>query len=111
MKYEFDYDSSGDSLFIHRKNANVRYSIEIGDNYVIDIDFDGKVSGIEIFHVSKLFGIPKYMLKKIKRTSLVTRMGNPLVIFVHLSLAEPNIKVPAHTITIPQTVAVSARKK
>ncbi len=111
MKYEFNYDFSGDSLFIHKKDSNVRYSIEIGDDYTIDIDFDGNVSGIEIFHVSKLFGIPKYMLKKIKRASLTTRMGNPLVIFVHLALMEPNIKVPAHTVTIPQAVAVSARRK
>ena len=110
MKYEFDYDPQGDSLFIHKKDSNVRYSIDLEDTYIIDIDFDGNVAGMEIFHVSKLFGIPKYMLKKIKNISLTTRLGNAIMIFVHISLDEPNIKVPAHTVTIPQAVAVSARR-
>ncbi|MCD6575716.1 MAG: DUF2283 domain-containing protein, partial [Nanoarchaeota archaeon] len=79
--------------------------------YVIDIDFDGNVVGIEIFHVSKIFGIPKYMLKKIKNVSLTTKLGDNIMIFVYVSLAEPNIKIPAHTVTIPQSVAVSARRK
>ena len=86
MRCEFDYDFSGDSLYIHKRGKAVRYSLELGDDYVIDIGFDGNVVGIEIFNASKIFKIPKYQLRKIDKATISTKFGDPIIIFVHLSL-------------------------
>ena len=65
-----DYDSKCDSLYVFTgRKAND--SIELG-NYVVDFDNDEKVSGIEIFDISKMLGVSKPMidLAKVKDAQL-----------------------------------------
>lgn len=115
MAYTRDYDSKGDSLFIHKKKIKTRFSIELGDNYVIDIDGNGNVCGVEIFNTSKLFKVPKCLLKKITNSTIaVKRSGNLILIFLYFyfekTIAERHNKMDkiVHTVTIPKKIASTA---
>ena len=111
VKYNFDYDYVGDSLYIFNKESKVKYSIELDDDYVLDIDFDGNIVGVEVFNASKKFNVPKKFLRKIKRVVLNTKVGMMLLIFIHLYFeSEVGIKLPQYTIAIPRAVAVRSKK-
>ena len=58
------YDKNEDILYLSR-GRKAKASIEIGD-FVIDIDFKGFVSAIEILNASENLGVKPDVLKKIK---------------------------------------------
>lgn len=65
-----DYDNENDSLFVYTdKKAND--SVELG-NYVIDFDREDKVSGVEIFDISKMLNLSghSFDLENIKEAKL-----------------------------------------
>ena len=106
MEMKYDYDFIGDSLYIKKSGSKVKSSIEIGDEYVLDMGYDGRVIGVEIFNASKKFGLKRDILKKINRVNLVSKFSRNLLI-VSISAYIPNIKIPQHTITLPRTISVS----
>jgi len=65
------YDPEVDVLYI-RGSGKVSSSMEIAENFVLDLGKENKVVGIEIFHASKVLRIPKSQLKEIKKASLST---------------------------------------
>ena len=104
---KFDYDTDGDSLYIYKKDAKIKYSVELGDESVVDINYNGNVAGIEIFNASKKFGVTKNTLNGIKKVSLSVRLENNIfVIFIHVYLKAGN---PLHTIILPKSVAVASK--
>lgn len=71
---KIDYDYEYDILYIHRENGRAKFSIEVLENFVIDIGFDNKVVGLEIFDASKVLKVAKKELKNIKKARLATIM-------------------------------------
>ena len=64
MKGEYDYDYENDVLLFKRKNGSYDHSIDY-DGFIIDIDADKSVRGIQLFDASKILRIPKTALKNI----------------------------------------------
>lgn len=53
VKAEFNYDSNEDILYLHNKNCDSPYSIELSDEIIADVDAKGKIIGLEILGASK----------------------------------------------------------
>lgn len=61
-KGEFDYDYAHDILFFKVKNREYERSIEL-DNFVMDVDKEGFIVGLQIFEASKYFGLERKYLR------------------------------------------------
>ena len=48
------YDKEADALYIEIRKGKVNRTIEAGDNFLIDMNRDKKVMGIEILNYSKI---------------------------------------------------------
>ena len=68
-KGEFDYDYAQDILFFKVKNREYERSIEL-DNFVLDVDVEGFIVGLQIFDASKYFGLERKFLKIAMRWKL-----------------------------------------
>lgn len=53
-KFEIDYDSEGDSLFVYCEGKKSGGAVEIG-NFVLDLDSNGNLVGMEFLDVSEFF--------------------------------------------------------
>lgn len=84
-----DYDICSDALFVYTgKKAND--SIELG-NYVIDFDADEKVTGIEIFDISRMLMVSKSKFESIKDAFIrVSQAKSAIYVMVLLKLVEGN---------------------
>jgi uncharacterized protein YuzE len=65
----FDYDFVNDILFFKVKNREYSYSIELLD-YVIDVDEEGFIVGLQIFDASKVFNMSRESLRIVKNWKL-----------------------------------------
>ena len=61
-KGEFDYDYLHDTLFFKVRDREYEKSIEL-NNFIVDIDDENFIVGVQIFDASKYFGIPKNYLR------------------------------------------------
>ncbi|MFA5856882.1 MAG: DUF2283 domain-containing protein [Candidatus Pacearchaeota archaeon] len=75
---EFDYDYKNDILFFKVKNREYSYSIELS-NYVMDIDSEGLVVGLQIFDASNLFQTNKESLKNVTNWRLETSIKDKVI--------------------------------
>lgn len=94
---EIDYDYSNDILFISR-NDKVKTSLDIGD-FVLDVNHNNFICGIEIIDASENLGISKKALKKIKnlRMSVKYRTNHVYVLLTIIfeeKSKEANITIP-----------------
>ena len=55
-KFEIDYDSEGDSLFVYCEGKKSGGAVEIG-NFVLDLDSNGNLVAMEFLEVSEFFKI------------------------------------------------------
>ena len=80
---KINYNKEEDILNFSRRKSS-KASIEIGD-FIIDIDFDGFVSAIEILNASENLNLDKILLTSIGRASMsVIYKPNYLYIFLIL---------------------------
>jgi len=77
-KGEVDYDYKEDTLFFKIKNRKYKKSLDYG-NFVLDIDKEGFITGIQLFDASKLFKIDKNALLKVKRWEFNTKVENKII--------------------------------
>ncbi|MCX6709000.1 MAG: DUF2283 domain-containing protein [Candidatus Woesearchaeota archaeon] len=77
-KGEVDYDYKEDTLFFKIKNREYKKSLDYG-NFVLDIDKEGFITGIQLFDASKLFKIDKNALLKVKRWEFNTKVENKII--------------------------------
>jgi len=99
------YDKNEDILYLSR-GRKAKASIEIGD-FVIDIDFKGFVSAIEILNASENLGVKPDVLKKIKEAFMyVVYKPNFLVISLHFLFE----KEKPEKIIIPLTLSLGHKK-
>lgn len=64
-KARLDFDFQNDSLYVRPAERKYRSSIQEDRNFIIDLDEDGKIDGIEILNISKILRVPKAFLKDI----------------------------------------------
>ena len=62
------YDEEEDILSLS-KNRKVKASIDLGD-FIIDVDADGFISGLEILNASSNLGLQEVQLKDLKQASM-----------------------------------------
>jgi len=92
---KISYDEEEDILFLS-KQRKVKASIEIGD-FIIDIDKDNYVSGIEILDASKNLNIKNNLLKDIKEARMIVNY-KPNYVYISLLVlfknVEKNVAIP-----------------
>ena len=89
------YDFEEDILNLSR-GKNSQASLEIGD-FILDVDFNGFISSIEILNASENLGIDKNLLKKIKNAKM-NILYKPTYIFVVIIFnfegIEKDVRIP-----------------
>ncbi len=98
------YNKKYDILYIVKEGRPSKASIEVGD-FIIDVDFDGFVSGIEILNASENLNLGKNILKKIKQVSL-SILYKPSYLYITIIFEIPKLN---QTIHIPLTIDLGHR--
>lgn len=75
---EFDYDLANDILFFKVKDREYSYSMELS-NYVIDLDDEGFVVGMQIHNASNLFELRKESLKNVNTWKLEASIKDKVI--------------------------------
>lgn len=97
-----DYDSENDIFFISREDK-VKTSVDIGD-FVLDINHDNLVCGLEIMDASENLGVSKEVLKNVKNIKMsVTYKTNYVYILLMIVFKAKNKEV---NIPIPLTLGL-----
>jgi uncharacterized protein YuzE len=87
------YEKDEDILYLSKGKA-AKASIEVGD-FVIDVDFKGFVSAIEILNASENLNMESEILREINRARMsIVYKPNYLFIMLVLSLKEKEIAIP-----------------
>jgi len=81
-KGEMDYDYSNDILFFKVKEREYDHSIELED-FVLDVDKEGCITGIQIFGASEMFSVDKDTLRNVQKWEFKVKTEGK-VIFVQL---------------------------
>ncbi len=92
-----DYDENSDILFISNEEK-VKASIDIGD-FVLDVNHENLVCGIEIMDASENLGIDKNILKNIKSMKMsVNYKTNHVYVLLMITFKkedkEVNVQIP-----------------
>ena len=94
---EIDYDPEND-IFFMSDGSKVKSSLDIGD-FVVDVNFDNLVSGVEVMDASENLGISKDVLKSIKsiKMSVNYKTNNVYILLMILfqkENKEVNVQIP-----------------
>ena len=73
-----DYDYKWDILYVYKEGEKAKFSVEVLDNFVVDIDFKGQAMGLEILNASSVLKVSKKELKEIKTAKLATLIKGEL---------------------------------
>ena len=97
-KFEFDYDRENDSLFVFRKGAKSKSSIELG-NLIYDFDDNDLLAGVEILSAADTLtglvnhNVDEKLLLSIKSTEVETKtVGNLLMIRIKIGFNQEVLK-------------------
>ena len=77
-KGEKDYDNSNDILFFKVKDREYNHSIELED-FVLDVDKEGYITGIQIFGASKMFNVDKDTLRNVQKWEFKVRTEGKVI--------------------------------
>lgn len=66
------YDEDVDALLVRKEGEPIAFSINILENFILDVDSSRKIVGLEILNASKVLNIPKSELKELKGGSIST---------------------------------------
>lgn len=72
---EMDYDHVNDILFFKIKNREYDFSLEF-QNFVVDVDEEQFIVGIQVFDASKFLRISKANLRQVSRWQFKARLNN-----------------------------------
>lgn len=80
MNVEVNYSPELDILTVDRTEQEYEKSVNTGD-FIIDLNPDGEVRGLEIQNISKITGADREQLEKIKNAEIKTRKteGNIII--------------------------------
>jgi len=99
------YDKEEDILYLSRGKSS-KASVEVGD-FIIDVDFRGFISAIEILNASENLNIDPKILEKINKTSM-SIIYKPNYLYIVLVL---NLEEKEKEIAIPLTINLGHKKK
>jgi len=74
----YSYDYGNDILLFKIRDRNYAISIEF-DNFIVDIDEEGFITGSRIFDASKVFKLSKVALNNLKSFEFHTRAENGVI--------------------------------
>jgi len=77
-KGDFDYDYKNDTLFFKIKDREYEKSIEF-DDFVVDVDKEGFITGIQIFGASKMFNVAKIELRNVRHFGFETKAESNVI--------------------------------
>ena len=77
-KGEMDYDYANDILFFKVKDREYNHSIELED-FVLDVDKEGYITGIQIFGASKMFNVDKDTLRNVQKWEFKVRTEGKVI--------------------------------
>lgn len=98
------YDSEEDILNLSKGNPS-KASIEVGD-FVLDVDFEGFISAIEILNASEILNISKEVLRSVESAKMtILYKYNYLIVGISLKF-----KGAEKEVTIPLTVDLGHRQ-
>ena len=101
-----DYDSENDIFFIS-DGSKVRSSLDIGD-FILDVNGDNLITGMEIMDASEKLGIDKNILENIKSIKMsVTYKTNNVYVLLMMIFQEQNKEV---NVPIPLTLNLGHKK-
>ena len=87
-----DYDFDNDIFFIS-KDESVKSSIDIGD-FILDVNKDNLICGIEIMDASENLGVSKNILKNVENIKMsINYKTNNVYVLLMISFAERDINV------------------
>jgi len=87
-----DYDFENDIFFIS-DGSKVRSSLDIGD-FVLDVNGDNLINGIEIMDASKNLGISKEIFKKVKNIKMsVNYKANNVYVLLIITFQKENKEI------------------
>jgi len=120
-RFNFDYDSENDDLFIYRFRKKSKYSIEFSRDIILDFDENNKLVGIELLEATKTLAMlsgkdPEWiskLLKDLKTCQLSYKTGSGKFVFSITLLAKRKIEATTVNLAVPEpelSVAVSRHK-
>ncbi len=77
-KGEYSYDYRNDILLFKIRDRNYIISIEF-DNFIVDIDEEGFITGLRIFDASQVFKLSKVVLSNLRSFEFHTRAENGVI--------------------------------
>jgi len=77
-KGESDYDYKNDILFFKIRNREYVKSIDFED-FVVDVDKEGFITGIQIFDASKIFRLDKTYLREVRGWKFNAKVENNII--------------------------------
>src|SRR3989344_2719798 len=87
------YDKEEDILYLS-KERKIKASIEIGD-FILDVDMDDFISGIEILNASENLGISLNHLENIQKANMqITYKPNYVHILLVFMFKDKEVRVP-----------------
>ena len=87
-----DYDFDNDIFFIS-DGGKVKASLDVGD-FVLDVNHDNMISGIEVQDASENFGISKDVLENIKSIKMsISYKTNNVYVLLMISFGEKDVNV------------------
>jgi len=88
----YDYDYSGDSLFIYCVDSyEYDVSLELDNDVILDLDVDGKPVAFEFLNASKLFKLNKNYLNDLKKINIQSTITEEAITLnVKLTVPVPN---------------------
>jgi len=119
--FKFDYDEKEDILVIHLDKSKVKESIEVSEDFVIDIDNSGRIVGLEIFYAEELFNklnskITAEVLSHLEFAELKeAKYRNKLILTIFLKYNNKMIEqslplMLSHSYTSPLIASVDVQK-
>lgn len=95
------YDKEFDNLYIHKNREKSEHSLQVSSNFIIDIDHEEKVVGLEILNASKVLKVSKEDLSGVKAAQMSV-LSNPKYFEVLYEIVLPKKTVIESGITVPQ---------
>ncbi len=100
MTIKINYDKEFDVLYIYKGDEKSKHSIKMFDNFIVDVNFNYKVIGLEIFNASKVLNVSKHELENVKAAQLSTYVKG-IYFGANYAIALPKGKIESQII-VPQ---------
>ena len=101
-----DYDPEFDILYIS-KGEKVVFSINLLDNFILDVNHAHKIVGLEILNASKVLKMSKEELENVKKTDVST-LSHGEYYSVHYYVVSPKSRVESEVAVMHRREAITS---